>query len=194
MLYKPALIARPCWLKLPSLLAQLLSCWWSMWSNFRINIILIAACCTYGNTSSHLMPFKRLDEWLIFECIRSRRLKLEDEWKEMSPWKEVSLDCTELDQWLMLTKPFWFDISAAILKSPLHSNWNLSDPRVVFLVWGWMTLIIDTIVDKHYTIITCFAFCHVNLFSIQRLSQSFIYSNYVLRWIRTKSNRQQAFS
>lgn len=82
----------------------------------------------------------------------------------MSPWKEVSLDCTELDQWLMLTRPFWFDISAAILKSPLHSNWNLSDPQVVFLVWGWMTLIIDTIVDKYYTIITCFAFCHVNLF------------------------------
>lgn len=36
--------------------------------------------------------------------------------------------------------------------------------ELFFLVWGWMTLIIDTIVEKYYTIITCFAFRHVNLF------------------------------
>lgn len=83
-------------------------CWCSMWRSFRIYIILIAACFTNGNTRATLLsnPFKQPDECLLFQRTAGRRLGLETDWKKMSPWKEVMLDCAELDQRLMLTRAF----------------------------------------------------------------------------------------
>lgn len=42
-------------------------------------------------------------------------------------------------------KSVWFDISAATLKSPLHSDssHSVTWSTVVFLIWVWMTPIID---------------------------------------------------
>lgn len=82
--------------------------WCSMWSDFKMYIILTVACFTNGNASATLLskPFKQLDEWLLLSIHAGRGLGLESDWKKMSPSEEVMLDCTELDQRLMLTRAF----------------------------------------------------------------------------------------
>lgn len=83
-------------------------CWCCMCRYFQIYIILIAPCFTNGNTRATLLskPFKQPDECRRFQRATGRRLGLETDWKKMSPWKEVMLDCAELDQRLMLARAF----------------------------------------------------------------------------------------